>query len=125
MILIMCFCTRCAGIFSLEGESLRENRRFILHKLRDFGLGQTSYDAHINAEVSDLCEVLLQQGEQPYDVSNALTQSLLANMTHILFGCSNSDKKEVDFLLHELSLLTEFPPGILLLNASALMTSLW
>jgi cytochrome P450 len=48
------------GILLADGQMWRENRRFSLHVLRDFGFGRNTLQPHIMQQAAELVAVLLQ-----------------------------------------------------------------
>ena len=49
------FCLN-TGIGTADGERWRENRRFVLHKMRDLGMGRSQLELVIQAEANRLVE---------------------------------------------------------------------
>ena len=69
-----------------DGPSLRGLRRFTLQALRDFGVGKTSIEDKILAEVDEVTQVLLKWNCRPGYLNPEL-QNLVANITlGIVFG---------------------------------------
>ncbi|XP_045197862.2 cytochrome P450 2B4-like [Mercenaria mercenaria] len=72
--------------WSNYGNYWRELRRFTYRTLRDFGVGKTSTEEKINAEIAVVSEFLKTSKGQPVSVS-ALMQKLVANVIYgIIFG---------------------------------------
>ena len=46
------------GIATSDGERWLQNRRFVLHKLRDLGMGKTYLEVAIQSEANHLVEEL-------------------------------------------------------------------
>uniref|UniRef100_A0A914X3V4 Cytochrome P450 n=1 Tax=Plectus sambesii TaxID=2011161 RepID=A0A914X3V4_9BILA len=54
----MIMCVKNGGVISSSGPSWREQRRFALHTLRDFGMGRNLMEAKIMSSVATMCEQL-------------------------------------------------------------------
>lgn len=83
------------GLMFVDGDFSREQRRFTLRHLRDFGFGKTSIEPLIHEEIVDLVESILEQAlSNPKNVVNfkgAFAQSTL-NVLWTLVGGRRFDR---------------------------------
>jgi len=73
------------GIMFTEGEHWQVQRRFTLHKMRNFGFAKKSHEAIIHEEVEELVENLKKQ-EGPVHIQTMLALSSLNNLWSVVAG---------------------------------------
>ncbi|KAL3089473.1 hypothetical protein niasHS_006857 [Heterodera schachtii] len=80
------------GVVQIQGEKWREQRRFALHLLRDFGLGRALMEKKIQDEVKSLIvhlDALIPKGSRcsgPLDVCKPVAVCIANIIDNILFG---------------------------------------
>ena len=57
------------GLLQSQGDEHKEQRRFALRHLKDFGFGKSSLDEIINDEVKDLVEEMRANAEKGLDIA--------------------------------------------------------
>ncbi|GBN12795.1 Cytochrome P450 2J2 [Araneus ventricosus] len=72
--------------FGANFESWKEQRKFVLHSMKDLGLGKTKIEEDIMDEINHFMEVLKSRNGQPVDVKDPLTPSLSNNICALVFG---------------------------------------
>ena len=75
---------RQPGILFSQGKYWREQRRFMLRNLRDFGFGKTEMEDTILDEVEELCNELFKSVGQPICLDNTLNLSIVNALWAIL-----------------------------------------
>ncbi|CAJ0962509.1 unnamed protein product, partial [Mesorhabditis belari] len=73
------------GIIQANGDLWREQRRFTLHTLRDFGMGRNLMEERVMLEVDFLAERLIQQGSNIF-VQKEFDTAVGSIINNILFG---------------------------------------
>ncbi|KAL6483881.1 hypothetical protein MHYP_G00087530 [Metynnis hypsauchen] len=82
------------------GHSWRQQRRFALHTLRDFGLGRKTVEEHISEEAKYLLEEILKQEGKPFHPIHLLMNAVSNVVCSIIFGHRfNYDNKRFATLL--------------------------
>ncbi|VDK44386.1 unnamed protein product [Anisakis simplex] len=76
------------GVVQIDGDKWREQRRFSLHVLRDFGLGRALMEQKIQCEVTHFVEFIEQQHlkHQQIDICQATAVCVGNIINNILFG---------------------------------------
>ncbi|XP_014673492.1 PREDICTED: cytochrome P450 18a1-like [Priapulus caudatus] len=75
------------GVLFSQGPAWKENRRFSLTCLRDFGMGRFTMEAKIMEEVTVLLDILEQEDRHSgFDVHNHLGVSVSAIISSLVFG---------------------------------------
>ncbi|XP_071537608.1 LOW QUALITY PROTEIN: cytochrome P450 2J3-like [Panulirus ornatus] len=109
------------GIKGSSGNKWQEQRRFLLHHLRDLGFGKTSYEPMIMEEVTELMEYLEQQNGQPITMKRVFNRSVVNVLWGMVMGKRYSyGHKKLQTLLKNFLQLTDvyilspimFLPGI-------------
>lgn len=90
---ILCCAT---GIIMSDGESWKEQRRFLLSTLKDFGIGKTSFQDVITDKSYNLLRTLEQQQGRPVDVRMMLNTAVSDVVSTVLFG-QDYKHAETDF----------------------------
>ena len=91
------------GIATSDGERWRQNRRFVLHKLRDLGMGKTYLEVAIQSEANRLVEELKVHARgKPIDPSATIVRIVNNVISQLVFGRNCSDdlhfEKSVDYV---------------------------
>ncbi|KAL3875523.1 hypothetical protein ACJMK2_033468 [Sinanodonta woodiana] len=74
------------GIVSTSGDVWKENRKFTLTTLRNFGFGKTSLEEKIHTEISILLSEITKQNEEPFRIQ-LLVQTSVSNVINaMIFG---------------------------------------
>ncbi|XP_054711043.1 uncharacterized protein LOC129220640 [Uloborus diversus] len=81
----------------------QEQRKFVVHAMKDLGLGKTKIEGHIQDEISHFLEVLKSHNGEPIDVMEPLTPSMSNNISSLVFG-TRYDYKDPERLLLDHSL---------------------
>ena len=79
-----------SGVITSEGESQREQRRFVLRVLRDFGVGKIDSEAVIANEARYLHAEFKNTEGQPLDVNNLINEATANMIGSVLYGESSS-----------------------------------
>ena len=104
------------------GERFRDQRRWALHTLRDFGFGRSTIEDTIREELIDFCRVLGSQttsavkdkslgtmhAATSIDPAMALTRSVCNVICNVLFGARLGDDPEIGLLLERLDFILRF-----------------
>ena len=77
---------RQPGILFSQGNYWREQRRFMLRNLRDFGFGKSEMEDTILDEVEELCDELNKHVGKPICLDNTLNLSIVNALWAILVG---------------------------------------
>ena len=77
---------RQPGVIGGNGKYWREQRRFLLRNLRDFGFGKSSMEDSIQVEVQKLCVYLETKINEPFDLNRITNVSILNALWFILVG---------------------------------------
>jgi hypothetical protein len=77
---------RQPGVLFSQGNYWREQRRFMLRNLRDFGFGKTEMDDTIVDEVDKLCVELYKDAGKPVCLDHTLNLSIVNALWDILAG---------------------------------------
>nr|XP_042905131.1 uncharacterized protein LOC107448862 [Parasteatoda tepidariorum] len=64
----------------------QEQRRFVVHALKDLGLGKSKIEGHIQVEIHHFLKVLESTSGKPMDLMTPLTPSMSNNMGALVFG---------------------------------------
>lgn len=74
------------GIGAAEGKLWKEQRKFALTKLREFGMGKVSLEKKIKEEISMLMSELQSKNGSPFDIQYMLNTSVANIICSIVFG---------------------------------------
>ncbi|KAH7706713.1 Protein CYP-33C9 [Aphelenchoides avenae] len=89
------------GIFNTDGEIWRENRRFALQALREYGMGRAAAEDLIMVEVDHVLRSLdkaLASGVKEHDVWWLMDLAVGSVINQMLFGYRFSDGREAEFV---------------------------
>ncbi|KAG1960698.1 cytochrome P450 2B4 [Pimephales promelas] len=82
------------------GHAWRQQRRFALHTLRDFGLGKKSMEERVTEESSYLLSEMLKSEGKPFDPQHAIENAVSNIICSIVFGDRfDYDNKRFAYLL--------------------------
>lgn len=86
------------GILFTEGAHWKEQRRFTLSALRDFGMGKLSLEGKILEEVESLLQEIRQKDGAAFKASDLLNYSVANVICNIVFGnrFEYTDKRYMD-----------------------------
>ncbi|XP_036447056.1 cytochrome P450 2C15-like [Colossoma macropomum] len=73
-------------VMAQYGHSWREQRRFALHTLRDFGLGRKTVEEHISEEAQYLLKEMFKQEGKPFHPIHLLMNAVSNVVCSIIFG---------------------------------------
>ncbi|KAI1705037.1 cytochrome p450 domain-containing protein [Ditylenchus destructor] len=88
------------GVGSIEGEGWRENRRFALQALREFGMGKSEMESKILMEIDYLTDSLKKEiasGIKEHDVIKRIELAVGSVINQIIFGYRFSEEREEEF----------------------------
>ncbi|KIH64319.1 hypothetical protein ANCDUO_05373 [Ancylostoma duodenale] len=74
------------GIVETTGDLWQQQRRFVLHVFRDFGMGKNLMEERVLAEVSDFLEKCNKRVDEELDLRNYFDISVGSIINSILFG---------------------------------------
>lgn len=77
---------RNPGVIGANGKYWKEQRRFLLRNLRDFGFGKTSMEDSLLLEVKKLQDYLITKVDQPIDLNRTTNISIVNALWGILVG---------------------------------------
>ena len=86
IILVICRCFFFTGISASNGRTWREQRRFALSTLRDFGMGKVRLEESILNEANALVKVIEAKNGQPFDVHQTIMTSVCNVIYSMVFG---------------------------------------
>ncbi|GIX68765.1 cytochrome P450 2J6 [Caerostris extrusa] len=72
------------GLAGNNGLEWIEQRRYAMKTLKDAGMAKVPWESNLQAEVEDFLAILEDQDGKPYDVTDALLNSVSNNMTTII-----------------------------------------
>ncbi|CAL1272910.1 unnamed protein product [Larinioides sclopetarius] len=85
----------------------QEHRRFVIHSLKDLGLGRTKIEEQMQDEIKHFQEVLKSFKGQPIDLAARFTPSMSNNINTLIFGkrydYDDPERKTLDENLDEIS----------------------
>ena len=111
-----------AGLVECEGALWREQRRFALHTLRNFGFGERSIEVAMNVELDHLAadiEELSGAGAKPIDPTFIMSQASANVIAMLVFGerlAAQEDFRHVNYCIHHCIASMELHPLALLLD---------
>ena len=90
------------GLIISEGQLWKEQRRFALSTLRDFGMGKSALQSEIIGEMDVLTQHIDAMAGQPFDIHYLLTTSICNLIFSIVFGkrFSHNDPVLTNHLKH-------------------------
>ena len=77
---------RAKKIPNFQGQYWKEQRRFLLRNLRDFGFGKSSMEDSLQMEVEKLANFLSTKVNQPFDLNRTTNISIVNALWGILVG---------------------------------------
>ncbi|KAF8786753.1 Cytochrome P450 2J2 like protein [Argiope bruennichi] len=75
-----------SAFFGANFEYWKEQRKFVLHSMKDLGLGKTKIEEDIMEEIKHFMQVLKSHNGKPMDVKPPLTPSMSNNIAALVFG---------------------------------------
>ena len=70
----------------MQGKHWKEQRRFLLRNLRDFGFGKSTMEDSLQLEVEKLTNFLLTKVDKPFDLNRTTNISIVNALWGILVG---------------------------------------
>ncbi|XP_056378281.1 cytochrome P450 2D15-like isoform X1 [Hyla sarda] len=99
--------------FTGYGQRWKEQRRFALQTLRNFGMGKKSMEEHIREEAAYMCSAFQANEGRPFDPFMVITNAVSNVICSIIFGdrfeYSDSSFQKMIYLLKELAELETKP----------------
>ena len=74
------------GILNTEGAPWKEQRRFTLSTLRDFGMGKSSLESKIHEEIEHFTMELKKKATNPFDTTFLMNNAISNIICSITFG---------------------------------------
>uniref|UniRef100_A0A1I8GER8 Cytochrome P450 n=1 Tax=Macrostomum lignano TaxID=282301 RepID=A0A1I8GER8_9PLAT len=110
------------GIASAEGVRHREQRRYCLRVLRDFGFGRINFEGAIIEEAGRLADSIRANGSARQFASTAAIANVIGRIVYgRRFEYNSAELRRMVSALHELN---SAPGGVLLLNTTSLLDPL-
>ena len=83
-----------------EGPAWKEQRRFVISTLRDFGMGKHSLEGKIQEEITSLTDEIKKQNGQEWDIHLTMNNAVSNIICSIIFGrrFEYSDKEFLEIL---------------------------
>ena len=75
-----------SGVVMASGECWKLQRKFILHTLRELGIGKRSFEEHISEETNALMEEFLKHQNQPFDPRHHIKNAVSNIICSVIFG---------------------------------------
>ncbi|CAD5217301.1 unnamed protein product [Bursaphelenchus okinawaensis] len=87
------------GIIFISGDEWRNNRRFSLHILREYGMGKNSMEEKITAHVMDLLQILESTRKTEYstEITAKINRSVASVINLVLFGYRFAGDKAAEY----------------------------
>ena len=85
----------CTGIFSTDGEIWKEQRRFSIHILREFGVGKSVLADKIHEEMHHLIAEISGYNSQPLDPFYPVVRAVSNIIGSLLFGKRHDYKSKM------------------------------
>lgn len=83
---LMNYGTEYLGVFTEEGDSWKEQRKFIMSTLREFGVGKLAIENKILEECDALKQEVAKSGDDPFTVVSVFGKATTNVITSIVFG---------------------------------------
>ncbi|XP_014674645.1 PREDICTED: cytochrome P450 2U1-like [Priapulus caudatus] len=94
------------GVIGSSGLLWKEQRKFALGKLREFGMGKVSLETKIKEEISVLLMEIKTKSSEPFDIQELVTTSVSNVICSIVFGNRYEyGEKQLDDLMRALNAL--------------------
>ncbi|XP_063889355.1 uncharacterized protein LOC135116074 [Scylla paramamosain] len=74
------------GIGAVSGQLWQEQRRFLLHHLRDLGFGKSSYEPVMVEEISELMECMSKEKGRPLEMRRLFNRSVINILWAMVMG---------------------------------------
>jgi len=89
------------GLLFSSSTNWREQRRFALRSLRDFGFGKASMEDMITAEATKLCNSMAKELNQPVELGTRLNVAILNALWKIITGSELDVNNPSDLVIFE------------------------
>ncbi|CAL1272927.1 unnamed protein product [Larinioides sclopetarius] len=107
-----------SAFFSSNFKLWKEQRRFVVHSMKDLGLGKTKIEEDVMDEIKHFKDVLRSHKSQPIDVKEPLSPSMSNNICALVFGkrleYDDPSRQFLDKTIDEIfEYFTQTPPDVL------------